>query len=181
MSLLVVTITTTGAAAATAKDRRDALRNAFAYIAGLWDKLFKMKRFEYGARRRYKLLPRSGEPGSGKAFRGSYTEAKLKRRKNGAGIQAIGETKAFVWSGDSRNKARQQRNIVAKAASHTRAYAENIFNIPTLNLRPEGGQIHLRDEFQIVIEEERKLLEGLGAMHYENNVNRAPPQTTRVA
>lgn len=181
MSLLVVTIETRGSAGATPKDRRDALRDAFAYIAGLWDKLFKMKRFLAGAQRRYNLTPRRGQPGSGRAFKGSYTEAKLKRRVNGDGVRAIGETKSFVWSGAVRSKVQGQRKIVAKAASHTRAYAENIFDVPTLNLTPKGGRIKLREEFQRVIEEERRLLEGLGAQHYENNLRRSPPKFKRYA
>jgi hypothetical protein len=178
---LVVTITTEGPTASTASQRRDALREGFAAIARLWDKLYKMLRFSYGARARYGLAPRSGEPGSGRKFKGSYTEAKLKRKTNGAGVRAIGETRAFVWSGDSRAKVKSMHKIVAKAASSSRGYAENIFDVPTLNLTPKGGKIKLREEFQKVREDERANLEGLGARVYENQINKIPPKTTRVA
>jgi hypothetical protein len=182
MSLLQVTITTDGVLAATPAMRRNALRNAFAYLAGLWDSLYKMKRFEAGATRRYGLQPRKGEHGSGRKWAGSYVQAKVKRRKNGDGVQAIGENKPFVWSGATRSQVRSERNIVAKAASSSRAYAENIFNVPTLNLRPKkGGKINLRQEFQTVREDERKLLEDLGAAHYQNSFRNIPPKITRVA
>ena len=181
MAILSMTIEQRGAGAATAAARRNALRNAFAYIAGLWDKLFKMRRFQAGATARYSLAPRMGDRGSGRKFKGSYVEAKIRRRVNGDGKRASGENKPFVWSGDSRDRVRQQHKIVAKAASHTRAYAENIFDVPTFNLTPKGGRIKLREEFERVIEEERRLLEDLGAQHYENNLARTPPRFTRVA
>jgi hypothetical protein len=180
-NLLKVSIRTEGPTAATAKDRRDALREAFAYLAGLWDKLFKMKRFGPGARNRYRLQPRAGDTGSGRKYKGSYTEAKALRRANGDGVRAVGETRPFVWSGATRSTVQSTHKIVAKAASAERGYAENIFDVPTLNLTPRKGTIKLREEFQRVTEEERKLLEGLGAQHYENNLRRVPPKTTRVA
>jgi hypothetical protein len=99
MSLLQITITADGAVAASKSQRQTSLRKAFEYLAGLWDKLYKMRRFEAGATRRYGLAPRKGEHGSGRKFAGSYVQAKIKRRKNGDGVQAIGENKPFVWSG----------------------------------------------------------------------------------
>jgi hypothetical protein len=181
MSILKVTIVRDGATNASAKVRRDALRDAYAYIGRMWDKLFKMKRFTDGATSRYHLKPRSGEPGSGRRYKGSYTEAKVKRKKNGDGRRAIGESKPFVWAGDSREKVRNTHKVVAAAASASRGYAENIFDVPTLNLTPKGGTIKPREEFQTVIEEERSLLEALGAGVYENKISQIPPSTKTFA
>lgn len=171
---LQVTIITAGATAATPAVRRDALREGYRVVASLWDKLFKMLRFLDSATRRYGLTPRMGEPGSGRQFKGSYSEAKLKKKKNGAGVQAIGETKPFVWSGDSRAKVQSMHKIEAIATSSSRGYAKNIFDVPTLNLTPKGGRIKQREEFQTVREDERKLLEGLGAQTYANLIDRTP-------
>lgn len=179
MSILQITIKVDGAAAATPKVRRDALRDGFQLIAELWDRDFKMLRFTDAGAKRYHFAPRAGEPGSGRKFAGSYTQAKLRRRKNGQGVQAIGETKPLVWSGDSRNKARAQQKIEARAGSSSRAYARNIFDIPTLNLTPKGGRIKPREEFQRVIESERRYLENRGILRYEVRLAQATPVTIK--
>lgn len=181
MGMLQITIETTGPAAASKKDRRDILRDSFGYLAGLWDKIYKMKRFGPGAKARYGFAARRGEAGSGRPYKGSYQESKVKGRKNGDGVKSIGEGKALVWSGNSRSQAEAQHKIVAKAASHTRGYAENVFLMPTLNLTPATGRIKLRKEFETVTEQERKSLEGLGALYYENKINAAGPRKFQVA
>lgn len=178
---VIVSITVEGVHAATPKVRRDALREAYRIIASLWDKLFKMLRFKDSAMRRYNLLPRRGDPGSGVAFKGSYVEAKIKKKKNGDGVQACGESKPFVWSGSSRAKVESMHKIVAKATSSEKGYAENVFDVPTLNLRPKGGRINPREEFERVREDERAMLEGLGAQAYKNQIDRTPPKTFKVA
>lgn len=181
MSLMQITIEVKGAAAATAKTRRDALRDSFRYLAGLWDKLYKMLRFKDSATARYDLTPRMGEPGSGRRYKGSYTARKANRRTNGAGVRAIGETKPFVWSGASRSKVQATQKIVARATSASRAYAENIFDVPTLNLTPKGGRIKLREEFQRVTERERANLEGLGLLRYERAIEDAAPRVWKFS
>lgn len=163
-----------GSVAATPKVRRDALRAGLEVVARLWHERYKMLKFSNAASRRYNLKPRMGEPGSGRKFKGSYTEAKLKRKANGQGVRAIGETKPFVWSGNSRERARSANKVNAKAASASRGYAESIVDVPTLNLRPKNGRIRLREEFEQVIEEERRALEIEGIKVYQAEVEKSP-------
>lgn len=171
MAYLTIDVTAQNSIVAPPAQRNAALRKAFSFIGESWHNRFKMEKFKDSATRKYGLSPRSGEPGSGRAFKGSYTQRKLRRGSNGQ-TNAIGETKPFVWSGLSRNNARASRKVVAKAV---RGYgsADCIINAPTLNLRPKGGRINLREEFERVTEEERRTLEKDGLFIYGAELARA--------
>jgi hypothetical protein len=166
MAYMTIAVTSQSTIAATPAARNRALRVAFTWIGDAWHKLYKMLKFTNAATNKYGLHPRMGEPGSGRPFKGSYTQAKLKRRRNGQGVQAIGETKPFVWSGKSRSDAKASRKVVATAARGF-GKADCIINAPTLNLTPKGGRIKQREEFERVTDEERRHLEGEGILIYE--------------
>lgn len=165
MAFFAIDITSQSTFAATPAERNRALRLAFQRIGEAWHFRFKMKKFTNSASREYGLSPRKGEPGSGRGFRGSYTEAKLKRRINGKGVRAIGETKPFVWGGKSRDDAKASTKVVARARGGFGS-ADCIINAPTLNLKPKGGRINLREEFERVTDKERRELEKYGIKVY---------------
>ena len=152
--------------AASPADRNRAMKTAFERIGQAWHHKYKMLKFTDGAARRYGLTPRKGEPGSGRAFRGSYTEAKLKRHRNGRGAQAIGETKPFVWEGRSRNDAKASTKVIARAKRGFGS-ADCIINAPALNLKPKSGRINVREEFERVTAEEVRDLEKYGIQIYQ--------------
>jgi hypothetical protein len=151
---------------ATPSMRNKALRVAFKWIGDYWHKHYKMLKFLNSATNKYGLQPRMGEQGSGRKFQGSYTQAKLKKRRNGQGVQAIGETKPFVWSGKSRSDAKASTKV-SVAATRGFGKADCIVNAPTLNFRPKGGRVDLRGEFERVTDEERRYLEREGIVIYE--------------
>ena len=179
--ILQCTIVEEGVLLARPKDQRDALRAAMQAVGDTWDYRYKMLKFRDLAVRRYGLAPRRGEPGSGRAFKGSYAEAKLKRRANGQNVRSIGESKPFVWSGNSRERAQHNARVKATAASSTRGECQNIIDVPTLNLTPEGGRINLREEFERVTDDERAACEAEGLHRFQLELEKKPSKTTRIA
>lgn len=175
-----IKVTRKGHEAAGRKQRRDALRESMQLIGQLHHRKYKMLKFTDAAVRRYQLKPRSGEPGSGVKFKGSYTEAKLKRRKNGQGSRAIGETKPFVWSGGSRTSARASRKVEAVAKSAERGRCHVIVNAPALNFTPDGGRIKPRQEFERIAEVERQAQEAAGLKKYDRQLAKSTTKTTTI-
>lgn len=167
-----ITIKRRGVAAVGAKERRDALRKSMQFIGERHHERYKMLKFLDSATARYNLIPRAGEPGSGRRFRGSYTHRKLQRRVNGQGVRAIGETKPFVWGGGSREQARASRKVRATAASASRGKSEVIVTAQNLNFTPKGGRIKPREEFERIAESERKSQEAEGAKHYSQRLGK---------
>lgn len=107
-------------------------------------------------KRAIKLLgysPRSGDPGSGRAFRGSYQWKKLKRFKNGQGIRAAGEVKPFVWSGETRGNAKSRSRVKAIANSATKGRFEVIAPVQRINHHPK----YLEEFKRIAASEEKRL------------------------
>lgn len=135
-----------------------------------WAQNYLPIHFTKRAIRRYGYAPRSGEPGSGKAFKGSYSEAKLKRRSNGDGVQAIGEVKPFVWSGRSREKALSGANVTAVARNY-QSY-EGRIAIPTDTLNYLRGRINADVELRAVSREEAAQLEVIFGDTYEAELNK---------
>jgi hypothetical protein len=178
---LKIIVTRRGVEALTTRQQRDCLRESMRVIAEGWHDNYKLLKFAKSAMRRYNLTPRSGDPGSGRAFRGSYQWAKLKRRKNGDGAQAIGEVKPFVWSGRSRTLAMASRKVVATAKSSTRARSEAVINAPALNFKNPKSKVNAREEMERVIPAETAVLEGDGAREYSNQITRQRAQRTHVS
>lgn len=179
MAFLTMDITSQNTIVAAPAQRNNALRQAFKWIGDYWHKHYKMEKFKNSATKKYGLTPRKGEPGSGRPFKGSYTQAKLNKRSNGTST-SIGETKPFVWSGKSRDDARASTKVVATAK---RGYgsADCIINAPTLNLKPKGGTINLREEFERVTEEERRFVEREAIIIYELFLTQGKGEHIRIS
>ena len=135
MSFVTIRIEKDGVAGITRSALGDVGRAAVRRPALLWWRKFLPIHFTNRASNRYGYAPRSGEPGSGRAFRGSYSEAKLKRKKI-AGVQAIGEVKPLVWSGRSRERATSSPNIETVAQNFRSFEARVILDVPALNFKP---------------------------------------------
>lgn len=166
MAYMTISVNSQSTIVATPAARNKALRVAFKWIGEYWHKHYKMLKFLNSATNKYGLTPRMGEPGSNRKFNGSYTWRKLQRRRNGQNVQAIGETKPFVWGGKSRSDAKASTKVNV-AATRGFGKADCIINAPTLNLRPKNARINLREEFERVTEEERRHLEREGIHIYE--------------
>lgn len=175
-----VTITRKGHEASGRKEQRDALRDSLEFIGQRHHRLYKMQKFKDSATSRYQLKPRGGEPGSGQQFKGSYTEAKLKRKINGQGVRAIGETKPFVWGGGTRQSAQASNKVEAKARSADRGSCHVVIVAPALNFTPKGGRIKPREEFERIAETERKSQEVEGLKRYDRTLARTRTKTTKV-
>ena len=110
------------------------LAAGYSTVMGHWHRRLRPKHFTHAGATEYGYIPRRGEDGSGSArFRGSYTQRKLRK---------FGHTYPLVWSGRSRQQSNTTR-ITATAKGGKATY-----NLPTLNLRPRGGRINMRAEFQ---------------------------------
>lgn len=95
-----------------------------------------------------------------------------------AGVASIKEDKPLVWSGRSRERAREAR-AVGKAPSSTKALAEITINAPALNFRYKGSKINMRDEVTRVLPAEAEILAALFVRIFENEITRMGRTTVR--
>lgn len=142
-----------------------------------------MLKFRTLAVRRYNLKPRRGNPGSGRAFAGSYAQAKVERRRLYAFSNEplpIGENKPFVWSGRTRASAAASRGIRVFARSAQRASAAAVVRVRQLSRAGRGKRIDLLEEFQRVAPVERQELTPLSERRYDKELARTPDRTTVI-
>jgi len=174
--MIEIRFTKTGVVGITKTQLGEIGRAAMNKVGHAWWKLFLPIHFTRRAMQRYGYRPRVGDPGSGRPFKGSYAEAKVKRRENGQGVRAIGENKPFVWSGNSRAQALSQPNINAVRENY-RSYRADVFiNAPTLNFVRDASK-----EIRATVAEEEQALERIFADEFElqlNRVGRTAKQTT---
>lgn len=145
---------------------RDALRDGLKAVAlYLRQEVFPVRFTKRGATM-LGYTPRSGEPGSGRAFRGSYTWKKLKRYENGDGVRAIGETKPFVWSGAARRQSRSAR-LEARSPGAGKGHAKATFGPTQMNRKPK-----LLEEFQGLAAQEFARAEKILARWMDRSLDR---------
>lgn len=154
------------------KVRRDGLRVSVKAGGNHYKQRFLMRRFTHAGIKLYNLTPRRGQRGSGRPFRGSYVEAKIKRRENGAGVRAIGENKPYVWSGETRNRVRSMARVEGKAASATRGHWVIIAQARQLNRAGSGKRINLVEEFERTAPSEEREVERVQAKAYDKHLQR---------
>lgn len=180
--MITITITKSGVAGISKQTLRHVGRVAIRAAAILWWEKFLPIHFTKRAIRRYGYTPRKGEPGSGRKFRGSYAESKIKQRSNGDGVKAIGENKPLVWSGRSRTQATQSQNIKAVASSFSNYRADVIIPANTLNFL--RGRINADTELRATTSAEEKEIEKVFADAFEaelNRLGRTNRTTTKIA
>lgn len=174
-----ITIIRAGYESVGRKERGDALRDSMRFIGVRHHRIYKMRKFTDAATRLYDLTPRAGEPGSGRPYKGSYTEAKVKRGVNGQKVRAIGESKPFVWGGTSRSAAQASQKVEATATS-TRGSSSVIIRTPSFNRGGTKSRINVNEEFRRIAESERKSQETEGLKRYDRNLQRAPRKTKKI-
>lgn len=116
----------------TARTLNAMMADGFGASLRMWHQRFRHKHFTHAGASEYGYLPRKGEGGIGR-WRGSYTERKLRK---------FGHTYPLVYSGTTRRLSAITR-ITTSGKGGKASY-----NLPTLNLRPRGGRINMRAEFQ---------------------------------
>lgn len=158
--MVKASITLDGIAGLKANDVRAAARKALAAVGGRWILKYLPLHFKQSAHARYGYLPRD------KGYR-------LRKRLGGdiAGVESIREDKPLVWSGRSREHARQAR-VVTKAASSTYAYADVIINAPALNFRYQNSKIDMRDEVTRITQSELQDLADLFVREFDRELER---------
>lgn len=150
---------------------RDALRSALRGGGEHYKRRFLMLKFTHAAIKRYGLKPRRGQRGSGRSYRGSYVEGKVKRRDNGES-RAIGENKPFVWSGETRSRVRSMARVEAKATNYRSGYAHVIASANQLNRAGTGKRINLIEEFERTAPEEIREVEKVERDAYDKHLTR---------
>lgn len=155
---VVASITLDGIAGLKANDIRAAARVAMQAVGDYWIKNYLPLHFQNTAFFRYGYTPRNP------AYR--------KRKRNQAIIgdaQATGEDLPLVFSGRSRERAKQARTV-AKAPSSTQAFADVIIDAPALNFRPTGSRIDMRAEVTRVNQQEAETLSDLFAKRFDQEL-----------
>lgn len=110
--------------------------------------------------------PRKGERGSGRPFKGSYTQRKLRAR---------GHTKPLVWTGDSEKASRTAR-VDVKRRNKTGGVlivdGNLVFPSPNLNYKNPKSQAHPSEEIKRVAPSETKELARVAAPAFDKSLSR---------
>lgn len=175
--MLTIKFTRSGVSGIGRRVLQEVGRTAIFATGFYWWQHYLPIHFTRRALKRYNYAPRQGDPGGGRPFKGSYSEAKIKRRKNGDGVQAIGENKPFVWSGRSREQATGTPNITATAKDY-QTYTCHVA-VPANTLNFLRGRINADKEIRATTPEEERQLEQIFADVYEAELN-ARGRTTKT-
>lgn len=119
------------------------LKEAFRLTLSFWHKSMRPKHFTKAGATEYGYDKRSGERGSGRAFKGSYTQKKLRK---------FGHTKPLVYTGESMNLSR------IRDVRSTSKGGRVVMRVPTFNRRPKGKKRSMREEMTQVSVKERNQL-----------------------
>ena len=125
------------------RERNKIQKEGFEYALTYWHGKFREKHFTHAGATEYKYLPRSGERGHGRKFKGSYNQQKLRK---------FGHTRPLEFSGESRQLT---RTLKIKATSKS---GRCILNARKFNFRNPKSKIDMRDEMTRVSDPERTVL-----------------------
>ena len=120
-------------------------KEAFIEAGKLWHRHYRPKHFTLKGAREYGYAPRSGERGSGRGFKGSYTARKLKK---------FGHTRPLVYTGESAQLARILDVRGTSKGSRTIIHARGF------NRRNPKSEINMRDEMTRISDREAQQLTG---------------------
>ena len=139
----------------------EAVRRVNATYPQAWLVNFLPRHFTNAATRRYGYAPRAGEKGSGKRWKGSYTQRKLRKFHHTRPLEATGEGVASVKS---------SRRATATTRRATATMRGSVFNFPA----PRGGKHRLmRHEIETVLDSEQQQLERLAQKKSDSELRRA--------
>jgi hypothetical protein len=152
---VVASITLDGIAGLKPSAIRAAARVAMQAVGDYWIANYLPLHFQNTAFFRYGYTPRNP----------NYR----KRKRAGAiigGAQAIGEDLPLVFSGRSRERAKNAR-AVGKSPSSKQAFCDITIDAPALNFRPTGSRINMREEVTRVNRQEVETLADLFTMRFD--------------
>ena len=119
------------------------LKEAYRLLGIHWHTKLRRKHFTHAGAREYQYLPRKGEPGSGRAFKGSYTARKLKTQHH---------TLPLVFTGESRQLT--QRQDVRSTSKGSRV----VIRANKFNFRHKASKIRMREEMTRLSDKDKALL-----------------------
>ena len=111
-----------------------------------WLTVYLPRHFGNQATRRYGYTPRSGERGSGRPFKGSYTQHKLRTHGHTRPLEYTGGSRR---SAETNNRATSTINSASAVMPGARGY----------NRRYSGSKINMNQELTRVLEEENQNLD----------------------
>lgn len=138
--MLLVHFKINGVAKIGKRQINDIVRDALAELGHYWVDNMLPKHFSKAGARDYEYTPRKGEPGSERAFKGSYTARKLRQKKH---------TLPLVWSGEARTEIMQGARVNATVAGD-RATVRIALNSRKLNWRHPNSKVRMNDEIKKV-------------------------------
>lgn len=145
------------------RDVNAIVRDSLKAMGEYWIDTMLPKHFTKAGAREYRYAPRKGEPGSGKAFKGSYTQRKLKMHKH---------ARPLVWSGQTEQTAKTQSHAKG-TATKTSAKCTITIVAPTLNYRSANSKVDMRDEIKRVSPRELQKLSRMLVDTIENKLTAA--------
>jgi hypothetical protein len=110
-----------------------------------WLHRYLLLHFTQRGATRYGYTPRAGQPGSGRPWKGSYTQRKLQKYHHTYPLVNTGKGKASVLSG--------------KRATSTRNGAKAIMPARVFNFRNPNSKVDMRAELTTVLDAEQTTLE----------------------
>jgi hypothetical protein len=132
------------------------LKAAWQKVGEYWHQHFREEHFKNSAMSRYGYTPRRGESGSGRPFKGSYTQKKLAIKKH---------TRPLVWSGESMRRMEQRDVRARKDGVRIHLHA------PVFNFHPAMGRVDMAREMTRVTDAEFRELETVFDEHVDNAIN----------
>lgn len=122
------------------RDVKDSFKRVHITYPLSWLALHLMNHWTKSGARKYGYAPRSGEPGSGRQFRGSYTERKLAQQLHTRPLEYTGRGRAMAVAGKKARGRRRGASAVLPAP---------VFNRPTQN-----PDINMRRELTTITPDE---------------------------
>ena len=159
-----------GLMAASRSDLQKSQRETWADVGVEWHDTMKAEKFTKAGAAKHGFTPRRGDYGSGVPYKGSYTEAKVLRRRNGQKVRSAGENRPNVWSGQSRSQAMASRKVTAKAKSFEQGSVDIHINAPTLNFKNPASRVHPSKEVTSVSRSQVAILENFAGKRFEKRV-----------
>lgn len=149
--------------------RDEVFRPSLGFVGKFWQRFKLPIHFTKKGKTLYRYKPRGGDPGSGKAFVGSYQWRKLKGYANSEGVPSLQTTRPLVYTGASEQSGKRGK-VTPRAQSSGAGYVEVTIPAPALNFTPGG--INLRAEVTRVADGEEREMEALLARDCEKRTDR---------
>lgn len=170
-----------GFSAAGKSDLQKVQKSTWKFLGKFWHRMYKAIKFTKRGSTKYGFAPRSGMPGSGKAFKGSYSEAKLLRKpffRNSDSGLPIGEVKPNVWSGRSRAEAMSNQIVHATARSSGRGRVDIVISGKKLNIHNPASATRPKQDVTSIISSELRKMEEVGRIRFAKELQRINKRKT---